>query len=110
MAKRKKKDAACELIAYRFYGHDRGLVNLVTSCGDNGETVFQDGQGVRRIKERYARTRASLQAKGTKGARRVLKRIFGRENSLQGCHAQGRYPEGRSTVYQPEMSWMQGDR
>lgn len=66
MAKRKKKDAACELIAYRFCGHDRGLVNLVTSSDDNGETVFQDGQYVRRVKERYARTRASLQAKGTK--------------------------------------------
>lgn len=64
------------------YGHDCGLVNLVTSCGDNGETVFQDGQDVRRIKERYARTRASLQAKGTKGARRVLKRISGRENRM----------------------------
>ena len=64
------------------YGHDRGLVNLVTSCGDNGETVFQDGQDIRRIKERYARTRASLQAKGTKGARRVLKRISGRENRM----------------------------
>lgn len=50
------------------YGHDRGLINLVTSCGDNGETVFQNGQNVRRVKERYARTRASLQAKGTKGA------------------------------------------
>ena len=42
----------------------------------------QDGQDVRRIKERYARTRASLQAKGTKGARRVLKRISGRENRM----------------------------
>lgn len=64
------------------YGHDRGLVNLVTFCGDNGETVFQDGQDVHRIKERYARTRASLQAKGTKGARQVLKRISGRENRM----------------------------
>ena len=64
------------------YGHDRGLVNLVTSCNEKGETVFQNGQDVRRVKERYARTRASLQAKGTKGARRVLKRISGRENRM----------------------------
>ena len=64
------------------YGHDRGLVNLVTSCGENGEAVFQNGQDVRRVKERYARTRASLQTKGTRGARRVLKRISGRENRM----------------------------
>lgn len=63
-------------------GHDRGLINLTTSCKENGAIVYQSGQHVSEVKERYAKTRASLQSKGTKGAKRVLKRISGRENRM----------------------------
>ena len=63
-------------------GHDRGLINLTTSCKENGAIVYQSGQYVSEVKERYAKTRASLQSKGTKGAKRVLKRISGRENRM----------------------------
>ena len=63
-------------------GHDRGLINLTTSCKENGAIIYQSGQHVSEVKERYAKTRASLQSKGTKGAKRVLKRISGRENRM----------------------------
>ena len=60
-------------------GIDRGLRFLMTTY-DGKETVFYDGKDVARIRNKFARTRASLQAKGTKGAKRTLKRISGREN------------------------------
>ena len=41
------------------------------------------GESVNRIRERFARVRASVQAKGTKGAKRLLKRLSGRERRYQ---------------------------
>ena len=63
-------------------GHDRGLINLTTSYKEDGTVLYRDGQHVCKVKGRYAKTRASLQSKGTKGAKRVLKRISGRENRM----------------------------
>ena len=63
-------------------GHDRGLVNIVTTCHDDGSISYANGADVAKIRKRYANTRASLQSKGTKGAKRVLKRISGRENRM----------------------------
>lgn len=60
-------------------GIDRGLVNIITTR-DSRNTAYENGDKVRDIRSRYDRTRASLQKKGTKGAKRVLKRISGREN------------------------------
>jgi IS605 OrfB family transposase len=41
------------------------------------------GKSVNKIRERFARVRASVQAKGTKGAKRLLKRLSGRERRYQ---------------------------
>lgn len=51
-------------------GVDRGIANLATtSDGDNHQ-----GRGLQRYRRRMARVRAELQAKGTKSAKRKLKR------------------------------------
>lgn len=63
-------------------GHDRGLVNIITTCHDDGSISYTNGADVAKIRKKYANTRASLQSKGTKGAKRVLKRISGRENRM----------------------------
>ena len=65
--------------AVRSVGVDMGIINLMTAS-DGEKTVYYDGAAVREKREKYARTRASLQKKGTKGAKRVLKRLSGREN------------------------------
>jgi IS605 OrfB family transposase len=49
-----------------------------TSNGDKW-----DGQHITQVRDRFSRVRASLQSKGTKGARRVLKRLSGREQKFQ---------------------------
>ena len=63
----------------KIIGHDRGIRFIVTSYdGDN--TTFVNGCNIAAKRDKYQRTRASLQRKNTKGSRRVLKRISGREN------------------------------
>lgn len=60
-------------------GIDLGRRDLaVTSEGQSWS-----GESVNRIRERFARVRASVQAKGTKGAKRLLKRLSGRERRYQ---------------------------
>lgn len=61
-------------------GIDRGLRFLVTAYDEKGHTMFISGQDVLKKRDSFAETRARLQAKGTKSAKRVLKRISGREN------------------------------
>ena len=61
-------------------GLDRGLVNIVTAADQSGLTARYSGDDARKIRARYNRTRASLQKKGTRGAKRILKRLSGREN------------------------------
>ena len=61
-------------------GLDRGLVNIVTAADQSGFTARYSGDDARKIRTRYNKTRASLQKKGTRGAKRVLKRLSGREN------------------------------
>ena len=60
-------------------GIDRGLVNLITTR-DSGNTSYVSGSDAGKTRDKHDRVRASLQSKGTKGAKRVLKRISGREN------------------------------
>ncbi len=56
-------------------GCDRGIYNLATTS--NG--LKFSGKKVKHIRNHYCRLRQSLQAKGTKGAKRVLKRLSGKE-------------------------------
>jgi predicted transposase len=50
----------------------------VTSLGDKW-----DGKQIKDARDKFARARTSLQAKGTKGAKRLLKRLSGRERRYQ---------------------------
>lgn len=50
----------------------------VTSKGDKW-----DGQQIKDIRDKFAKVRSSVQAKGTKGAKRLLKRLSGRERRYQ---------------------------
>lgn len=61
-------------------GIDRGLRFLATSYDEKGNTLFFKGKQVLAKRDTYNKVRAGLQAKGTKSAKRVLKRISEREN------------------------------
>lgn len=61
-------------------GIDRGLRFLTTSYDENGKVSFSGGRDITARRERILNTRAELQSKGTKSAKRALKRISGREN------------------------------
>lgn len=56
-------------------GVDRGIYNLATTS--NG--LKFSGRQAMHIRRRYARLRQTLQAKGTKGAKRTLKQLSGKE-------------------------------
>jgi IS605 OrfB family transposase len=59
-------------------GIDLGIRSIaVLSTGKN-----ISGKTVHALKDRYAAIRASLQSKGTRGARRLLKRLSGRERRM----------------------------
>ena len=61
-------------------GIDRGLRFLATSYDEQGKTAFFDGQAIMRKRAKYQKLRTTLQAKGTKSAKRRLKKLSGREN------------------------------
>ena len=61
-------------------GIDRGINNICAIYDSYKKTALLTGSRVMKISDRFSRTRASLQKKGTKGAKRVLKRLSGREN------------------------------
>lgn len=61
-------------------GIDRGLRFLVTTYDEQGKTSFFSGKTVIRKRAKYQKLRAKLQAKGTKSAKRRLKKLSGREN------------------------------
>ena len=61
-------------------GLDRGLRFIITSHDDKGKTGFISGKNIMRKREAFQKVRDELQAKGTKSAKRALKRISGREN------------------------------
>lgn len=61
-------------------GIDRGLRFLTTTYDNHGKTEFVSGKKVMEKRAVYNEVRAELQSKGTKSAKRVLKRISGREN------------------------------
>ena len=61
-------------------GVDMGIRFLATTYDSDGSTAFYDGKEVKRKRERYKKLRASLQKKGTRSARRRLRKIGKREN------------------------------
>ena len=61
-------------------GLDRGLRFIITSHDDKGKTGFISGKDIMKKREAFQKVRDELQAKGTKSAKRALKRISGREN------------------------------
>ena len=61
-------------------GIDRGLRFLATAYDEQGCTCFVDGKEVMRKRDDFQAVRSELQSKGTKSAKRALKRISGREN------------------------------
>ena len=66
-------------------GVDLGLRFMATAFDDDGKTTFFSGSDVMKKRDRYAKTRAGLQARGTKSAKRALKRMSGRENRWMAC-------------------------
>lgn len=61
-------------------GIDRGLRFLATSYDEQGKTTFYDGQKIMHKRAKYEKVRAQLQSKGTRSAKRRLKKLSGREN------------------------------
>ena len=61
-------------------GIDRGLRFLCTTYDEKGKVNFFSGKEVLDKRATFNSVRAELQSKGTKSAKRVLKRISGREN------------------------------
>ncbi|QNQ82936.1 IS200/IS605 family element transposase accessory protein TnpB (plasmid) [Lactobacillus sp. PV037] len=61
-------------------GIDRGLRFLASCYDEQGKTLLFSGQKVLRQRRKYKKLRAELQAKGTKSAKRRLKKIGQREN------------------------------
>lgn len=61
-------------------GVDRGLRFLATTYDEKGQTNFFNGQTIIRKRRKFKTLRAQLQAKGTKSAKRRLKKIGQREN------------------------------
>lgn len=61
-------------------GIDRGLRFLATAYDEHGKTLFFQGQEVLRKRSKFKRLRQQLQSRGTKSAKRRLKKIGQREN------------------------------
>ena len=85
-------EEASEEGAQTAIGVDRGMNYLAVARAPEGGTVFCGGGQVKQQKHHYRRVRAALQAthalarsasEGTKGAKRTLKRLSGREQRYQ---------------------------
>lgn len=61
-------------------GIDRGLRFLITTYDEEGKTGFVNGTDIMKKRDKFQAVRAELQSRGTKSAKRVLKRLTGREN------------------------------
>lgn len=61
-------------------GIDRGLRFLVAAYDEAGKTSFFDGKAAMKKRDAFQAVRSELQTKGTKSAKRALRRISGREN------------------------------
>lgn len=63
-------------------GIDRGIKSVIAYGDETGATGSVSGAWIQHVRRNYALIRASLQSKGTKGAKRVLKRLSRRENGF----------------------------
>ena len=61
-------------------GIDRGLRFLATIYDDHKKTTFISGKQIAYKRHRFLETRRQIQSKNTRAAKRVLKRLSGREN------------------------------
>jgi IS605 OrfB family transposase len=61
-------------------GIDRGIKNVIYTYDGTGKSTAVNGEILQAKRQKFKRTRKSLQSKNTKGAKRLLKRIAGREN------------------------------
>lgn len=61
-------------------GIDRGLKNLLAVYDEGGDGRLVSGSPIARKRKKYLKLRQRLQAKGTKSAKRHLKKLSGREN------------------------------
>lgn len=61
-------------------GIDRGLRFLAVTYDEHGRSDFFDGDTIMRKRDAFQAVRSEVQSKGTKSAKRALKRISGREN------------------------------
>jgi len=74
------KDEAQNLIPYtQVLGVDLGR----TDIAHTSEGMSWSGQSINKVRDQFTRVRASLQSKGTKSAKRCLKRLSGRERRFQ---------------------------
>ena len=71
-------------------GIDRGLRFLATTYDEKGTTTFFDGKTIMQKRDAFQAVRSEAQSRGTKSAKRVLKRVSGRENRWQRCPKCGR--------------------
>ena len=77
---KKISDSNSDVRPVHVVGIDRGLRFITTTYDETGRTTFVNGANVLSRREQFIKTRAELQARGTKSAKRALKRISGREN------------------------------
>lgn len=61
-------------------GIDRGLRHLAVTFDEQGKTTFYNGKHVMNKRKHYSELRAELQSKGTKSAKKRLKRLSRKEN------------------------------
>jgi transposase, IS605 orfB family len=61
-------------------GIDRGLRFLTVSYDEQGKTEFVSGKKIATKRRKFREVRRQLQSKGTKSAKRRLKKLSGREN------------------------------
>ncbi|AKP64814.1 is607 family transposase [Levilactobacillus koreensis JCM 16448] len=61
-------------------GIDRGLRFLATTIDSKGKTLFFDGKKILHKRKKFLEIRRQLQSKGSKSAKRKLKRLAQREN------------------------------
>lgn len=65
-----------------FLGVDLGIENLATDSDGNAHT----GEAVEAVRQRHAGSRARLQSRGTRGAKKLLRRLSGREARFRRHH------------------------
>jgi len=76
-----EKEDIVKVAEGKVLGVDRGLKNLVVTSDNR----FFNSKKMRGVRGRYAHNRATLQAKGTRSAKRRLRKMAGRERRFIAC-------------------------